>query len=52
LAINCETGAGGAVVGYITGYCRSMQENHRNAYEENDTVVTSKPYTPLRKSRD
>jgi len=52
LVINRKTGAGGVVVVSITSYCRRMQENRRNAQEENDIVATSEPYTPLRKNRD
>jgi len=49
--VNRETSAGGVVIWTTTGYCRRMQENHRNGQEQNDIVVTNGPYTRLRKKQ-
>jgi len=48
---NRDTSAGGVVLA-TAGYCRRLQENHRNGQEEGDIAETSEPYTPLRRNRD
>ena len=50
-AIKRETSAGGVVAWTTTGYCGRTQENHKNRQEESNTVVTSEPYTLLRKKQ-
>jgi len=51
LAIYRETNTGRVVIWTTTGYCRRMQENHRNGQEESDIVATSGPYTRLRRKQ-